>query len=53
MRLKGRGIPAATAGDMFVTLRVVIPEVTSDADREIYRQMQSQLDFNPRAGLGI
>ena len=53
MRLKGRGIPAATPGDMFVTLRVVLPEAKSDADREIYRQMQSRLDFNPRAGLGI
>lgn len=53
MRLKGRGIPASTPGDMFVTLRIVLPQVKTDADREIYRQMQSKLDFNPRAGLGI
>ena len=53
MRLKGRGIPAATPGDMFVTLRVVLPEVRTDADRQIFRQMQTQLDFNPRAGLGF
>jgi curved DNA-binding protein len=53
MRLKGRGIPASTPGDMFVTLRIVLPQATTDADREIYRQMKSKLDFNPRAGLGI
>lgn len=53
MRLKGRGIPATTVGDMFVTLRVVLPEVKTDVDRKLYQQMQSQLDFNPRAGLGL
>ena len=53
MRLKGRGIPASTPGDMFVILRIVLPQAKTDADREIYRQMQSKLDFNPRAGLGI
>ena len=53
MRLKGRGIPASTPGDMFVTLRIVLPQVKTEEDREIYRQMQSKLDFNPRAGLGI
>lgn len=53
MRLKGRGIPASPPGDMFVTLRVVLPEARSDSDRKVYEQMRTQLDFNPREGLGI
>ncbi len=53
MRLKGRGIPGTAVGDMFVTLRIVLPEAKTDADRQLYRQMQTQLNFNPREGLGL
>jgi curved DNA-binding protein len=53
MRLKGRGIPGSTVGDMFVTLRVVLPEANTDSARLLFQQMQEQLDFNPRASLGL
>ena len=53
LRLKGRGIPAKTAGDMYVVLKVVLPEARNESARQLYEQMHSQLDFNPRANLGI
>ena len=53
MRLKGRGIPGSSAGDMFVTFRVVLPEAKTDSARQLYQQMQEQLDFNPRKNLGL
>ncbi|MCP4188717.1 MAG: DnaJ domain-containing protein [Gammaproteobacteria bacterium] len=53
MRLKGRGIPGTHAGDMFVILRIVLPEAKTESDRALYRQMQTQFDFNPRAGMGV
>lgn len=53
LRLKGRGIPSRNPGDMFVTLRIVLPEAKTDSARKIYQQMQAQLDFNPRANLGL
>jgi len=53
MRLKGRGIPGSTVGDMFVTFRVVLPEAKTDSARQLYQQMKEQLDFNPRAEFGL
>ena len=53
LRLKGRGIPGKTAGDMYVILRLVLPEAKNEVARQLYQQMQSKLDFNPRASLGI
>ena len=53
MRLKGRGIPGDRAGDMYVILRIVLPKASNESDKALYRQMQTQMDFNPRAGTGI
>jgi len=53
LRLKGRGIPGKKAGDMYVVLKVVLPKASTEAARQLYEQMQSELDFNPRASLGI
>lgn len=53
LRLKGRGIPANPAGHLFVTLTVVLPTVKNDKDRDVYRAMEKQLAFNPRAKLGV
>ncbi len=53
LRLKGRGIPGKTPGDLFVVLQLVLPPATNDAAKESYRIMAEQFkSFNPRARLG-
>jgi curved DNA-binding protein len=52
MRLKGKGIPAAKAGDLYVEIRIVVPPAESDKAREIYKEMQ-ELNFNPRPHFGV
>mgnify|MGYP001829055560 FL=1 len=53
LRLKGRGLPAKTPGDLYAVLRVVQPPADSDAARELYARMREELAFNPRAGMGV
>jgi curved DNA-binding protein len=52
LRLQGRGIPGAPAGDLYLVLDVVLPPAASDRAREIYRMMEKELAFDPRQGLG-
>ena len=52
LRLKGRGIPGATPGDLYVVAQVVLPPADTDAARAAYRRMQGDFaSFNPRASL--
>lgn len=51
LRLKGKGIPSKTPGDLYVTLKIALPPATSDKARKIYEEMKD-LDFNPRANFG-
>ena len=51
LRLKGKGIPGKTPGDMYVVLKVVLPPV-NDAARGIYEDMKERMAFDPRARLG-
>jgi curved DNA-binding protein len=54
LRLKGRGLPAAgaaTAGDQFIVLKIVLPPGDSARAKELYEQMQKDLSFDPRAEL--
>jgi curved DNA-binding protein len=53
MRLKGRGIPSATPGDLHAVLKIVTPPADTDQAKELYQQMERELTFNPRAGLGV
>ncbi|HEY2890991.1 MAG TPA: DnaJ C-terminal domain-containing protein [Dongiaceae bacterium] len=53
LRLKGRGIPASTPGDLYVVLQIVLPPATGEAAQKVYREMEEKLAFNPRAGLGV
>lgn len=48
LRLKGRGIPSSTPGDLYLILEVVLPPADSDRARELYQQMARDLAFNPR-----
>lgn len=48
LRLKGRGIPGTTPGDLYVVLKLVLPPAESESAREAYRAMAKAFDFNPR-----
>ncbi len=49
LRLKGRGLPGSPDGDLFVVLQLSMPLVKSEADKELFRSMREQMDFDPRA----
>lgn len=53
LRLKGRGLPGRTPGDLYVTVEIVTPPAESDKTREFYRRMAKEFPFNPRAKLGV
>jgi len=53
LRLKGRGLPARTPGDLYATLGIVTPPAESDKTKEFYRRMAKEFPFNPRAKLGV
>jgi curved DNA-binding protein len=48
LRLKGRGIPGASPGDLYLVLEVVLPPANSARAREIYQTMARELAFDPR-----
>lgn len=52
LRLRERGIPGSPAGDIYVTLSVVLPPADSDTARALYIEMRDKLAFNPRASMG-
>jgi len=52
LRLKGRGIPGAPPGDLYLVLEVVLPPASSPKARELYQTMARELAFNPRQGPG-
>ncbi|MBN8743304.1 MAG: DnaJ domain-containing protein [Thiomonas arsenitoxydans] len=52
LRLKGRGIPGATPGDLYVVAQVALPPADTEAARSAYRRLQEDFSsFNPRAAL--
>jgi curved DNA-binding protein len=51
LRLKGRGIPGAHPGDLYLVLEVMLPEADTPQARELYQKMAQELAFNPRQGL--
>lgn len=53
LRLKGRGIPGNPAGDIYVTLSVVVPETKNEQIKSIYEELSRKAAFNPRAGMGV
>ena len=48
MRLKGKGMPGAKAGDQFVEIMIQTPPADSSAAKQFYQNMKDQFDFNPR-----
>jgi curved DNA-binding protein len=49
LRVRGKGLPAEPAGDLLLTLRVVLPPADTPKARELYEQMMRDLPFDPRA----
>ena len=53
LRLKGRGIPAATPGDLYLELTVTLPPAQNEAERAAYTAFaQAFARFNPRTTTG-
>lgn len=53
LRLKGRGIPGESAGDLYLVLEVVLPRADTERAKRIYQTMARELAFNPRQALGV
>jgi len=53
LRLKGRGIPSKTPGDLYVVLQIVLPPANDEKSRALYKRMQEETSFNPRASMEV
>ncbi len=54
LRLKGKGLSAGSHhGDQIVTLRIVVPEATTDEQPKLYAAMAELMPLNPRMAMGI
>ncbi|MGB9015834.1 MAG: DnaJ C-terminal domain-containing protein, partial [Methylovirgula sp.] len=51
LRLRGKGLPGATPGDLLVTLRIVLPNETDPDLLELARKWQKLKPYNPRQDL--
>lgn len=51
LRIKGKGIPSRTPGDLYVILKIVLPPANTEKARKVYEEMK-ELNFNPRANFG-
>jgi curved DNA-binding protein len=51
MRLKGKGIPSAEPGDLYVVPTIALPPAETETQKEAYQQFEKAFDFNPRTHL--
>jgi len=52
LRLKGRGIPGATPGDLYLELGLALPPAETEASQTAYRDLANAFpDFTPRFGI--
>lgn len=50
LRLKGRGIPSALAGDFYVIIQIVTPPAEQDSSKRFYQKMKAYFEtFDPRS----
>ena len=52
LKVKGKGIPGKPPGDLYLEIRVVVPEAKSPQARQLYETMARELAFDPRARSG-
>jgi curved DNA-binding protein len=53
MRLKARGIPSTPPGDLYVVPQITLPAADNEEAKELYRQMEKTMAYNPRSKLGV
>jgi len=53
LRLKARGIPGKTPGDLYVIPQITLPPADTDTAIELYQKMEQELAYNPRSKLGV
>ncbi|MEJ8856839.1 DnaJ C-terminal domain-containing protein [Variovorax robiniae] len=54
LRLKGRGLPGKTPGDLYLLLEIALPPADNDAARAAYEALaKAATSFNPRRHLGV
>ncbi len=53
LRLKGRGIPAKTPGDLYVVSQITLPDASTDEAKALYKTMQEKFNYNPRISMGV
>ena len=51
LRLKEKGIPSKTPGDLYFVVNIVLPPANDEKSRKVYESMK-ELNFNPRANFG-
>lgn len=51
LRLKGRGLPGKSAGDLYAVLKIVNPSAVTEAGRILFEQMAKEMSFDPRADM--
>ena len=52
LRLKGKGIPGKTPGDLYVVLQIAMPPAPNDAQRQAWTELARLHAFNPRNDMG-
>lgn len=53
LRLKGRGIPGETPGDLYVAPVITLPPADTESATALYERMASEMPYNPRSKLGV
>jgi curved DNA-binding protein len=52
LRLKGRGIPGNTPGDLYVLLQIAMPPAPDETQRQAWADLARRYAFNPRDSMG-
>ena len=53
LRLKQRGIPGKPPGDLYVVPQITLPPADNEKAKELYREMEKEMAYNPRSKLGV
>jgi curved DNA-binding protein len=48
LRLKGKGLPGAPAGDIYASLKIVNPPVSTAQERALFEKLAKEFSFDPR-----
>lgn len=52
LRIKGKGLPgrgSAEPGDLFAQVKIVVPKVLTERERELFEELKKESKFDPRA----